>query len=107
MAEEDIYLPHMISKGCTIPDKKISVDHTALLKVLDEIEAAAKAIIEAKGLNSSDEIAKLKKILPSFEKDMNGMYLSKPDPFACDACIVCVLTLLRYCRCRCRRLQNT
>lgn len=65
-SEETVYLPFMVEKGCEIQEQKISADHKALSDGLDELEKLSKAIVDAKGLNCEDEIAKLKSKIPAF-----------------------------------------
>jgi len=69
-AEEEIYFPWVATKAA--PPDKLTKDHTSLVAMMDEIKEVCEAIIGKKGTGCSDEIAKLKDLVPAFVRDMSA-----------------------------------
>eukprot|EP00522_Entomoneis_paludosa_P007402 CAMPEP_0172455154 /NCGR_PEP_ID=MMETSP1065-20121228/11921_1 /TAXON_ID=265537 /ORGANISM="Amphiprora paludosa, Strain CCMP125" /LENGTH=366 /DNA_ID=CAMNT_0013207611 /DNA_START=8 /DNA_END=1108 /DNA_ORIENTATION=+ len=64
--EEKIYFPFLLEHNAKIPNDKVAKEHGELIEYMDQIQAMAQTIVDKKGLNCTDAIGKLKKIMPDF-----------------------------------------
>lgn len=68
--EEKMWFPFVIEKGCHLPEKQFCEEDQDLMLGLTEIEEISKIIVEAKGVECEEHVAKLKTDLVKWKRKM-------------------------------------
>jgi hemerythrin superfamily protein len=76
LSEEEIYFPFLQTRS-EIPEKEYGASHKELMLQLDVMRDLADNVVVKKGVDVGNEITELKRLVPSFVKEMNKHLLEE------------------------------